>query len=77
MPAGFDVGRLGADPERDRDLADAHPGVLVGEQGANAGEEPASLTVELVGADAVDRGPHQCQRRSFLRLSYATAIVCA
>jgi hypothetical protein len=55
LPACFDVGRLGADPERDSDLPDPHPGVLIGEQAADVQEHPPALAVELVAADPVDR----------------------
>ncbi len=44
-------------PPRDSDLADPHPGVLVGEQAADVQEHPAALAVELVAADAVDGDP--------------------
>ena len=57
LAAGFDVGRLGADPERHGDLPDPHPGVLIGQQAADLEHDPAALAVELVGADPVHRSP--------------------
>jgi hypothetical protein len=56
VPAGLDVGRLGAHAERDGDLADAHAGVLVGEQPGDAGEDALPGGVELVAGDLVDGG---------------------
>jgi len=57
LPACLGVGRLGADPERDRDLPDTHPGVLVSQLPADIVQHSVALVVELVGADPVDRGP--------------------
>ena len=42
--------RLGAHPERDGDLADAHAGVLVGQQPGDGGEDALPDGVELVRA---------------------------
>ena len=51
---GFDVGRLSADPERDRDLPDPHPGVLVSQQAADLDDDAVALVVELMRADPVE-----------------------
>src|SRR5260370_5776513 len=56
-PPCLDVRRLGADPQRDRHLPDAPPGMLVGQQPADTEHDPAPLVVELGTADPVYRGP--------------------
>jgi hypothetical protein len=43
-------------PKRDGDLADAHAGVLVGQQPGDAGEDALPGGVELVAGDLVDGG---------------------
>ena len=47
MPAGGHVGRLGADPEWHRDLADLVAGRVGVRQGGRAGPDPVSAGVDL------------------------------
>ena len=55
--AGLDVGRFGADPERDGDLADRQALVFAVEQGPGLAPDPVAAAVELEGGQGVDRGP--------------------
>jgi hypothetical protein len=55
--AGLDVGRLGARPERDRDLADGYPLVLAVEQDPCLSPDPVPAAVELEGGQGVHCGP--------------------
>ncbi|MGH3303986.1 MAG: hypothetical protein ACRDOK_20375 [Streptosporangiaceae bacterium] len=54
VPAGFDVGRLGADPERDDDLTDGAADVLGVQQRLGLAPDPVAVPVELQGSDTVD-----------------------
>ena len=53
--AGRDVGRLGAGPVGDGDLADRVPGVLGFQQGAGVAPDPVAVPVEAHRGDLVDR----------------------
>jgi hypothetical protein len=53
VPAGLDVGRLGADPERDRGLADGPADVPGVQQCLGVTPDPVAVPVELHGRDPV------------------------
>ncbi|HEX9353744.1 MAG TPA: hypothetical protein VF933_08005 [Streptosporangiaceae bacterium] len=53
LPAGFDVGWLGADPERDRDLADGAADVLGVQQRLGLAPGAVAVPVELHDGDPV------------------------
>ena len=54
LAAGLDVGRFGADPERDGDLADRAAGVLGVQQRLGLAPDPVAVPVELHRSDPVD-----------------------
>ena len=54
LPAGLDVGRLGADPERDGDLADGAADVLGVQQRLRLAPDAVAVPVELHRRDPVD-----------------------
>ena len=53
LPAGCNVGGLGADPERDRDLADLLAQGLGGKQGTAVGPDPLGVGADLERAEGV------------------------
>jgi hypothetical protein len=54
VAARFDVGRLGAAAERDRDLADGAAGVLGIQQRLGLLSDPVAVPVELHGSEPVN-----------------------
>ena len=54
LAAGLDVGRFGADPERDGDLTDRAAGVLGVQQCLGLAPDPVAVPVELHRGDPVD-----------------------
>ena len=66
--AGFDVGRFGADAERDGDLADGAAGVLGVQQRLGLPPDAVAVPVELHRGDAVD---------GFAAAGFADSVVAA
>ena len=54
VPAGLDVGRLGADTERDSDFADGPAGVFGIEELLGGSPDAVAVPVELHGGDLID-----------------------
>ena len=66
--AGFDVGRFGADAERDGDLTDGAAGVLGVQQRLGLPPDAVAVPVELHRGDAVD---------GFAAAGFADSVVAA